>query len=161
MDFSKNSLRMRLHNIRPFIVPITEFIDIPVVAEISDLSAGCPGETPFLGRHPLYPLARHPPGQTPLPVQCMLGYGQQAGGTNPTGMHSCLTKILMDKLVFLLWQKLVIFLQGALGRHPSWVDTPYTPWPDTPLARHPSLCSACWDTVNKRAVQILLECIHV
>ena len=41
MDFSKNSLRMRLHNIRPFIVPITEFIDIPVVAEISDLPAGC------------------------------------------------------------------------------------------------------------------------
>ena len=41
MDFSKNSLRMRLHNIRPFIVPITEFIDIPVVAEISDLPAHC------------------------------------------------------------------------------------------------------------------------
>ena len=40
MDFSKNSLRMRLHNIRPFIVPITEFIDIPVVPEISDLPAG-------------------------------------------------------------------------------------------------------------------------
>ena len=29
-----------------------------------------------------------PPGQTP-PAQCMLGYGQQAGGTHPTGMHSC------------------------------------------------------------------------
>ena len=28
------------------------------------------------------------PGQTP-PAQCMLGYGQQAGGTHPTGMHSC------------------------------------------------------------------------
>ena len=24
------------------------------------------------------------------PVQCMLGYGQQAGGTHPTGMHSCI-----------------------------------------------------------------------
>ena len=34
------------------------------------------------GRHPL-PLGRHPP------AQCMLGYGQQAGGTHPTGMHSC------------------------------------------------------------------------
>ena len=32
---------MRLHNIRPLIVPITEFIDISVVAEISDLPAGC------------------------------------------------------------------------------------------------------------------------
>ena len=39
------------------------------------------------------------PRQTPSPcavhagiqsiVQCMLGYGQQAGGTHPTGMHSC------------------------------------------------------------------------
>ena len=35
------------------------------------------------------------PGQTHTdpgnhtPVQCMLGYGQQAGGTHPTGMHSC------------------------------------------------------------------------
>ena len=41
MDFSTNSLKMRLHNIQPLIVPITEFIDIPVVAEISDLPAGC------------------------------------------------------------------------------------------------------------------------
>ena len=24
------------------------------------------------------------------PAQCMLGCGQQAGGTHPTGMHSCL-----------------------------------------------------------------------
>ena len=29
-----------------------------------------------------------PPMQT-SPGQCMLGYGQQAGGTYPTGMHSC------------------------------------------------------------------------
>ena len=53
-----------------------------------------------LGRHPCPPppqrtpradppLDRHPPGKTP-PAQCMLGYGQQAGGTHPTGMHSCL-----------------------------------------------------------------------
>ena len=33
------------------------------------------------------PLGRNPP---PL-EQCMLGYGQQAGGTYPTGMHSCLS----------------------------------------------------------------------
>ena len=33
-----------------------------------------------------------PPWQTP-PVQCMLGYGQQTGGTHPTGMHSCLERI--------------------------------------------------------------------
>ena len=33
-----------------------------------------------------------PPGRDPLadtpPMQCMLGYGQQVGGTPPTGMHS-------------------------------------------------------------------------
>ena len=29
------------------------------------------------------PLGRHPP------AQCMLGYGQQAGGTHPTRIHSC------------------------------------------------------------------------
>ena len=42
-----------------------------------------PDQTPPtpLGRHS--PLGRHPP------VQCMLGYGQQAGGTHPTGMQSC------------------------------------------------------------------------
>ena len=40
-----------------------------------------------------------------------------------------------------------------LGRHPQ-ADTPSS-WADTPL------CSACWDTVNKRAVRIPLECILV
>ena len=44
-----------------------------------------------------------PPGQTPPcpvhaeihpPAECMLGYGQQAGGTHPTQMHSCLLIIL-------------------------------------------------------------------
>ena len=38
------------------------------------------------------PRQTHPqadtPGQT-SPAQCMLAYGQQAGGTHPTGMHSC------------------------------------------------------------------------
>ena len=53
-----------------------------------------PGQTPSLGRHPwpdtpwaYIPLVTHPPGQKP-PGQCMLGYGQQAGGTHPTGMQS-------------------------------------------------------------------------
>ena len=32
---------------------------------------------------------RPSPGQTPPPAQLMLGYGQQAGGTHPTGKHSC------------------------------------------------------------------------
>ena len=46
------------------------------------------GQTPHhWADHP--PLGRHPPTSPPPPVQCMLGYGQQAGGTHPTGMHSC------------------------------------------------------------------------
>ena len=28
------------------------------------------------------------------PAQCMLACGQHAGGTHPTGMHSCVNKIL-------------------------------------------------------------------
>ena len=47
-----------------------------------------------------------------------------------------------------------------LGRYPSPRQAPPLgkhPWANTPLGRHP-LCSACWDTVNKRAVRILLEC---
>ena len=57
------------------------------------LSRHLPGQTPPPGRHPL---GRHPPGQTHPPdrhppAQCMLGYGQQADGTHPTGMQSCST----------------------------------------------------------------------
>ena len=37
---------------------------------------------------------------------------------------------------------------------PPQADTPI-PWADTPL------CSVCWDTVNKRAVRIPVECILV
>ena len=65
-----------------------------------------------LGRHttpwhtpPRQTPPRHiPPGQTTPPThhpwadippaQCMLGYGQQAGGTHPPGMHSCLCLFL-------------------------------------------------------------------
>ena len=46
-----------------------------------------PGQTHLLGRQPM---GRHPSwADTSPPVQCMVGYGQQAGGTHPTGMHSC------------------------------------------------------------------------
>ena len=59
------------------------------------LQAGTPpGQVPPGQVHPpgqVPPGQVHPPGRyTPLP-QCMLGYGQQAGGTHPTGMHSCCT----------------------------------------------------------------------
>ena len=41
--------------------------------------ADTPKQTPPLGRHPL--------GRR-SPAECMLGYGQQAGDINPTGMQS-------------------------------------------------------------------------
>ena len=44
-----------------------------------------PGQTPTLWAD-THPQSRHPSRQTP-PAQCMLGYGQQAGGTHPTGMQ--------------------------------------------------------------------------
>ena len=47
---------------------------------------------------PPAPLGRHPSllGRHPSPEQCMLGYGQQAGGTHPTGMHSYLIFMLIS-----------------------------------------------------------------
>ena len=49
------------------------------------------------GRHSPWADTPHPLADTPFwadtpgrPLaQCMLGYGQQADGTHPTGMHSC------------------------------------------------------------------------
>ena len=47
------------------------------------------------GRHPIsacwdtYPLSSACWDAHPPPVQCMLGYGQQAGDMHPIGMHSC------------------------------------------------------------------------
>ena len=69
-----------------------------------------------LCRHPFSwantPLNRHPPGQThphpgqapPLssagihtpPLVDTTGYGQQAGGTHPTGMHSCFILLIQN-----------------------------------------------------------------
>ena len=44
-----------------------------------------PGRPPWADT----PLDRHPQADNPPPAHCIHGYGQQAGGTHPTGMHSC------------------------------------------------------------------------
>ena len=64
-----------------------------------------PGQVHPPGKYPLgmytprqvHPLGRYTPqagtppwAGTPPPHQCMLGHGQQASGTHPTGMPSCL-----------------------------------------------------------------------
>ena len=57
-----------------------------------------PGRPPWAAPLPSACWDTHPPGHTPPcpvhagihpPAQCMLGYGQKAGGTHPTGMHTC------------------------------------------------------------------------
>ena len=50
-------------------------VSAPLYARIHTPQADPPGQTPPPGRHPS--------------VQCIVGFGQQAGGTHPTGMHSC------------------------------------------------------------------------
>ena len=51
------------------------------------------------------------------------------------------------------------------GRQPTPPPGRHSPLADTPCPVHAGihtpLCSACWDTVNKRAVRIPLECIFV
>ena len=57
----------------------------------------CLSFCPQIDTHPPPWQTPPPPGQTPQcmlgytpPAKCMLGYGQQAGGTHLTGMHSCI-----------------------------------------------------------------------
>ena len=94
----------------------------------------------------------HPP---PPPRAVHAGrYGQQVGGTHPTGMHSCFTGIWLSTGVF------VADTHHPLGRHPtpratlSWTDTP---WAENPLGRHPPTQRR----PLKQAVHSLLECILV
>ena len=49
------------------------------------------------------PRSRHPPGvDTPMHPHCAVHagrYGQQAGGTHPTGMHSCRIIVSIQNIV--------------------------------------------------------------
>ena len=100
----------------------------------------------------------HPP---PPPRAVHAGrYGQQVGGTHPTGMHSCFTGIWLSTGVFVA--------DTPPSRHPPppWADTPPpratlpwtdTPWAENPLGRHPPTQRR----PLKQAVHSLLECILV
>ena len=79
------------------------FLHMSVILSTRGVSATLPwADTPpadipcivYAGYNPPFPVHA---GIHPLPnacwdtlPQCMLGYGQQAGSTHPTGMHSCL-----------------------------------------------------------------------
>ena len=100
---------------------------------ISQVSVCPQGGLPncMLGYHPPGTRGRHPPGQTPPSGQTPPGQTAPGPETDTPPPPG----------------------QTPLGKHAPSGQT-------TPLGRHP-LHSACWDTVNKRAVRIPLECILV
>ena len=98
-----------------------------------------PGQTPHLGRHPLPSTC----WDTHTPAQCILGY------TPPPAQWI----LGYTYLPSTCWDTHLPPVQCMLGYTPS-------PAPCMLPSAHP-LCRACWDTVNKRAVRILLECILV
>ena len=127
--------------------------DIPPGSE-----AGTPGEqTPSRIRHPsgADPQSRHPliadtpQEQTPSYVPPPHGavhtkrYGQQAGGTHPTGMQSCYHYVFTP-----VCQSFCSQGWGVHGRGRGHAPLPRT-------------SSILRDAVNERAVCILLECILV
>ena len=97
--FEEDALPVAIGKLEGCYLPQTKFAKVM----FSQVSV-CPrrsGGVCFNSCWDIHPLGRHPPGQTPPwadtpfpradppPAQCILGYGQQAGGTHPTGMHSC------------------------------------------------------------------------
>ena len=112
----KGTVKGHLHrakaNVKTFLPLANEvwgkvmFLHLSVIlfTEVGCVSQHAMGQTPqrltppwqtHLGRHPIgrHPLGRHPlgrsPRQTPLPPSDTSGYGQRAGGTHRTGMHTC------------------------------------------------------------------------
>ena len=66
----------------------TPWADIPLPQADTPPEQTPPGQTPPPRQTPTLPR------QTSPHAQCMLGYGQQADGTHPTGMHSCFYLVL-------------------------------------------------------------------
>ena len=88
--------------------------------------------------HP--PWADTPWADTHSPVQCMLGYGQQVGGTHPTGIHSCYRprRSCGQGNIFTPVCHSFCSQGGCVCLSACW-DTPRadTPPEQTPLSRHP------------------------
>ena len=101
------------------------------------LRADTPGaDTPW---EQTSPGSRHPPGsrspqeQTPPPEHIPSGavhagrYGQQAGGTHPTGMHSCFIFFYKRNLWCVPWDSVAPpLLQPFQSRHSSCADSQVT-----------------------------------
>ena len=82
----------------------------PPAGTIPEQVPPLPGRYTHPGRYTTTP-GRYTPweGTSPWP-QCMLGYGQQAGGTHPTGMHSCLKIFWTRELISLS----ILFLTNVI-----------------------------------------------
>ena len=93
-------------------------------------------------------------------------YRWQASCTHPTEMLSCIYIIAQfyrpqTKFAKVMFSQVSVCPQRQ-GVYPIACWDTHTPWGRHPLlGRHPPLGSACWDTVNKRAVRIPLDCILV
>ena len=114
-----------------------------------------------------------PPGQTPqadTPLQTppwadthsdTTGYGQQACGMHPTGMHTCYHPQCSCGKVMFSQASVILSIGGRgcvadpspradpqsdtpLGRHPQQTPTPWQTPVQTPPSQTPP--SACWDT---------------
>ena len=90
------------------------------------VSATCPwADTPRADNHPQAdtqpwkhpwantPLRRHPLGRHPHPLADTTGSDQQAGGTHPTGIHSCLVMISR----YILHRQVSLMFYVALGSY--------------------------------------------
>ena len=84
------------------------------------------------------PGSRHPPSRHPTRAVHAGRYGQQVGGTHPTGMHTCYrpqTKFV--KVMFL--QMSVILFTGGVCLSACWDTSPRSrpPWEQTPPRSRP------------------------
>ena len=92
--------------------------------------------------------------------------GGGGGGGAGSKKHEIYTAIFLlpanevwGKVIF-LHLSVILFTGGGGGGAGIWEGTPGRYTPSHPRAGTPP-SNACWDTVNKRAIRILLECILV
>ena len=88
-----------------FYRPQTKFAKVMFLhVSVCPRVGGVPGQVPPGQVHPPW-AGTSPRAGTLFPPQCMLGYGQQAGGTHPTGMYSCSVSIFSGSECFFIWLK--------------------------------------------------------
>ena len=116
--------------------PQTKFAKV-IISQVSVCPLGVSAFGPRKGVCHTHPWADTPPRLPSAcwihipPAQCMLGYGQQAGGTHPTSYN--FTGVCPQGGGVCLWSQEGCLLHTPLGRYPPRQTPPHLP-------------SACWDT---------------